>query len=270
MNELTVLIDTLRPFSQSRGEAGAGLGMTPGAIDVEWEPSPVELPPEAAAYLEARWNVYLADAQARQRSLFNGPVTRLIDASMSGDRLRLRLGPADYKTFLVTCIRDREWFKARAPQAATPALGNSVLLTHGDQALLGIRAPQVSAYGGRAHLLGGVLDLLRTERFPASAAGLVSHLLLELQEEAHLQPADLMSGNAGYPRLLGILRDEVLAQPEAAWQWETIVPLEEIGGRLDRAEHSGSLLLRRGRPDEGTWRRMTPVARYTWEAWSGR
>jgi hypothetical protein len=264
MSDLTVLVDARRHAGETRPGTPASF------VDVRWDPSPVVLPAHAADYLESRWSAYLQDARSHGKTLFNGPITRLIGATRVENRIRLHVGPADYKTFLVTRVRDRAWFQQHAPATTAAALGNSVLLTHGNRALLGLRAAGVSAYAGRAHLLGGVLDLLGSDRFPANVTGLIEHLLLELHEEAHLALADLESAGNSFPRLLGILQDEFLAQPEAAWQWETRLPLEEIEARIDPREHAGCIQLSRDSIDETTWRRMTPVARFSWQAWTGR
>ncbi len=169
----------------------------------------------------------------------------------------------------MTCLRDRAWFLARAPEAITPALGSSALLTHGDRALLGIRSPRVSAYAGRAHLLGGVVERLDTGQFSPDVAGLLAHLQLELFEEAAVTQCDL-SQEPGWPRLLAVVQEKVLSQPEAVWQWETESPLDSIGSRINTREHIGWLELSRKTPDDATWNQMTPVARYAWRIWSGQ
>jgi hypothetical protein len=151
----------------------------------------------------------------------------------------------------------------------TPALGNSVFLTHGHDALLGVRSPRVSAYPHRAHLLGGVLDLLGTAELPASVDGLVAHLRKELHEEAGVGESDLEPGGS-WPRLYAVVRDEFLGQPEALWQWETRIPLDLIGARLEPSEHSAPLQLIRDVMDQATWNLMTPIARLCWQRWSGR
>jgi hypothetical protein len=264
MNELTVLVEA----GSDRGGSGTCLDH----VKVLWEPRLIPLAPEAAEYIEERWAAYLAEAQAAGKSLFNGAVSRLIDARRDENgAVVLRLAPTDYKTFAVTRLRDRAWFEVHAPQAMAPALGNSVLMTRGQHALLGIRSPNVSVYSGRAHLIGGVLDVLGTEENPPTIEGVIAHLRLELQEEAAVTEEDLEPRGAppAWPRLLGIAQDEWLGQPEAIWQWEVRTPLEDIRWRLEPGEHTGSLLLVRGQMTDEHWRQMTPVARHAWRTWSG-
>jgi hypothetical protein len=269
MSEFTILV---APTRQADGSWGDSVD----TVRVQWEPAPPTIPAEAAEYLEQRWEIYVTEAHANQRTLFNGPITRLIDAHRSATgEIQLVLGPADYKTFLVAHLRDRPWFRVHAPGVSAAALGNSVLLTRGDRALLGIRSPRVSAYADHAHLIGGVLDLLtEAERQVPSAEHLVAHLLKELGEEASVTASDLMprNGTAGrgrWPRFYGVARDEFLAQPEAIWQWEVCTPLAEIAARLAPQEHGGAVEVTRERPPRELWERMTPVARHTWQVWAG-
>lgn len=217
----------------------------------------------ARAHIDERWDVYMADARAHGKTLFNGPISRLIEARREGERVVLTLGPGDYKTFIVTAMRDRAWFAAHTPEAIVGALGNSVLLTRGGRALLGIRSKETSAYAGRAHLIGGVLDELGSAEFPASRAGVLAHLRLELEEEASVRAEDLV----GEPVFLGVVRDSFLSQPEAIWQWESAVELEEIAGRLNAQEHHGATVVGKGGVGEEVWAQMTPVARAAWGKW---
>ena len=212
MNDVTVLVDA-GGGALARGESPA-VGIAVDRVEVVWEETQAAMPAAAREYLDARWVAHVAEARAQGKTLFNGPITRLIAAGWEHGRVVLRMGPADYKTFVVTRLRDRAWFEAHAPGVSVGAMGNSTFLTRGDRALLGIRSPQVSAYARRAHLLGGVLELLGTEAFPATAGGMVAHLRMELREEGALGEDELAREG---PRLLGVVQDEFLAQPEAVW-----------------------------------------------------
>jgi hypothetical protein len=257
-NALTTLIDLPNPLN-------------PDCLHIHWNPTSIVTSSEVAEYIESRWATYAAEAHAAGKTLFNGLITRLISARAKARNheahIVLTLGPADYKTFLVSCLRDHDWFQKNAPTAIALALGNSALLTHGSRALLGIRSEKVSAYPGRAHLFGGVAELLNTEKFPATAAGLVAHLELELHEEAGIGPAELSPAG---PRLVGLAQDNVLHQPELFWQWETAVELEQLVERLDAAEHSGFLILDKKEIASVSWERLTPVARHVVQQWAGQ
>jgi hypothetical protein len=209
------------------------------------------------------WEGYLREAKANGGNLFDGPVTLLRSARMEDGKVILELGPGQFKDFVVTVCRDRDWFLKHEPDALRPTLGNSMLLTHKGAAMLGVRSDRVSAYARRAHLVGGMMERLGTERFPASIVGILKHLRLELSEEAALETREL----APEPRLLGVVRDEILGQPDLVWQWETRIPLEEVAGRLDREEHTAAVLLGKSDIPPGTWEQMTPVARTAWTLW---
>ncbi|HVT81890.1 MAG TPA: hypothetical protein VHM90_14685 [Phycisphaerae bacterium] len=252
-DELTMLLELAEPLAAQR-------------VKVEWDPAGIVLSKQAAIQIEEQWRLSLAEAKAAGRSLFNGAISRLISAGRDGQgNVALRLGPTDYKTFLVSCMLDGEWFAKMMPECVAAALGNSALLTQGDRALLGVRSQKVSAYPGRAHLFGGVLEVLGTEKFPASAAGLVAHLQLELQEEAGMGADDL---SAEGPRVLGLAYDKVLHQPELFWQWETRIHLEDVARRINEEEHNGTVLVDRERVGELMGAPMTPVARYVVEKWA--
>lgn len=238
-------------------------------VHVVWDPQRRAVSAEAAAYIDARWEHYTAEARARGWSLFDGPITQLLEVHVENwPQIVLRLGPSDYKTFLVTRLRDRAWFEAHAPEAKALALGNSALLTRGDEALLGLRSQRVSAYPGRLHMFGGVVEALGTPQLPASTQGLLKHLEVELQEEARLEPRELEPSG---PHLLSIALDEFLGQPEVVWQWETLIPLPKIAARLSAEEHAGHLIVRRGggEMNDEIWRDMTPMAQQAWRVWSG-
>jgi hypothetical protein len=255
MNDLTVLVDG---------------PLVAGEVEIEWVATSPPISETARAEIERQWERHVAQARAQGQSLFNGAITRLIRAKEAGGggarRVILMLGPADYKSFVVTVMRDREWFLAHAPDAMAYGLGNSVLMTQGDRALLGVRSSGTSAYAGRAHVIGGVLELLGSPELPATMEGILTHLRREMQEEASVGEADVVAA----PMLLAIVRDEFLSQPELVWQWEISGDLRRIAARLDAQEHRGALILERAGIPAATCELMTPVARAAWERWRSR
>lgn len=234
------------------------------AVEVVWAGEDERGSADAREYIEQRWAGYLADARAAGRSLFNGPITWLKSWRVAEGRLWLELGATDYKTFLVTVLRNREWFLWSAPDAMRPGLGNSVLLTRGDrggEALLGVRSAKVAAYPGRGHLFGGVLDYLRDKE--RNQSGLVGHVHKELQEELGMGTHEV-----GAARPLGLYRDSFLGQPELVWQMESSVGWDELAGRMDREEHDGLRVVGADGVG-GAGAGWTPVAQAAWEDWRG-
>lgn len=237
-------------------------GITSENIHVVWPPEPTPLSKEARHRIDQTWTACLAEAQKLGKNLFNAPIIRFLSASFQDSRLELHLGPSDYKSFIVTCLRDRPWFLANAPAAIAPGLGNSALITHKNEALLGIRSAKVHAYANRAHVIGGVLEPAPSPSTPDTTA-LLSHLAKEVQEELHLSTHAF----AAAPRLLAFMHEEFLGQPELTWQWETREPLVKLKATLDPAEHSDLIILRKDSVDEQTHARMTPLARAAVRAW---
>lgn len=188
-------------------------------------------PPEILDRIEALWDDYMLAASRDGRLLFNSSVAGLKSAAVSNGILHLELAATDYKTFLVTTLRDRAWFEVNFPSAITPALGNSILLTHGDTVYLGVRSNQVAAYPHWAHLFGGVLDW--PTRWNNGAEILMEHLYKELEEELGLASDNL----AAPPTVLALMRDPVLAQPELVWHGELKQPLAQCTDALNAQEH---------------------------------
>ena len=188
-------------------------------------------PPDISARIEWRWKECVDAARRDGRMLFNGPVAYMKRTSTNTGIWHLELAPTDYKTFLVTTLRDRAWFEQHCPAAVTPALGNSILLTHGSVAYLGVRSKAVAAYPKRAHLFGGVLDWPKYHGNTGDV--LLEHLYLELNEELGIGPNWLTAP----PRVLGLLRDRALAQPELVWHGELNQPLQVHGNALNAQEH---------------------------------
>jgi len=243
----------------------------PPELRLEWIAAPPQFSPDVQEHIDQRWALYQSAAHAGGQSLFNGPTTLYRGHRISGRTLTLLLSPGDYKTHVVTAMRDVPWFAAHAPESIFPALGNSVLLTSGDQVVLGIRSPRVSHFAGRGHVFGGTLDPLATPQMPAQIESLITHLRNELHEELALMDADMI----GPPRLLGLFRDSDLAQPELTWHWATRLSVEELRQKITDDEHAGlmtlpldaqaSANLNAHLPDQ-----LTPLALAAWRVQSGR
>lgn len=227
-------------------------------VFLSWQ-NPAPLSALARARIENRWAHYVSEATPADRVLFNGPVTALAAFASQPLALLLQVFPSDYKTFLVTTLRDHDWFKANAAEAIASALGNSVLLTHGGRAALGVRSAKMAAYAGFGHLFGGVLDMASGARLTGSGI-LLQHLRRELREELGLEARDL----SGDPTLLGLARDRALHQPELIWQWELCSPPETLRQGLNKDEHDRVLILENLKE---TTARLTPASRLAITLW---
>lgn len=215
----------------------------------------VDIPRAAEAEIDRLWRKELAAAKAENKKLFNGPILYLRDVNAGIEHLTLHLALADYKSFLVTTLRYYDLFARAFPVNITPALGNSVLLTCGNHLLLGVRSSLVAAYPGRAHLFGGVLEPPAHETGNHSLNNssvhathpLLDHLRRELHEELHLFPTDLI----GTPRVMLLVQDLFLHQPELIWHWEISERFLQCGtpGKqaMDRHEHERIIQVKRMR-----------------------
>ncbi len=212
-------------------------------------------PPEIRDRIDDWWRESVDEAQRENRTLFNAPVAFLKACAVCGERLHLELAETDYKTFLVTTLRNRDWFEHHCPTAITPALGNSILLTFNNTAYLGLRSRAVAAYPGWAHLFGGVLDW--PNNLAMGSEVLMTHLHRELHEELKLETDSL----AAPPRLLGLFRDPFLGQPELVWHGMLKSPLEKLFA--DDIEHDDLLLVAWNQSDNrmALGAHLTPVSR---------
>lgn len=235
-------------------------------VRVHWNGPANRICDAAETYLNARWNTYVQDAEARGGRLFNGSITCLAGYSQEHDALYLHLYQSDYRRFLVTTVRDRAWFAAHAPEAITPALGNSALVTGGSVAVLGVRSPRVAAYAGHAHLIGGAMDALAAPDLPPTAEGIVTHLQRELAEELGLTEGDL----APAPTLLGLFRDTHLAQPELVWHWPLragAAGVAHLARQMDASEHTYLHMVERDSDASASPPPLTPMAQAALACW---
>ena len=143
----------------------------------------------------------------------------------------LRMGPADYKTFVVTRLRDPGVVWEKCAGGEVGAMGNSAFVTRGDQALVGDSVAEgVRMRGGR--IWGGCWSCWGRRSFRRRWAGWCAS-------------ADGVARGGGvgddewrcgewrrWPRLMAVVEDGFLAEPEAVWQWEVEVSLEVVAPRF--------------------------------------
>lgn len=236
------------------------LARGPFALDqllITWNPEPRDIPTAAIDFIDERWDSYRNEARRTSRMLYNGLVAELRSAAVNDNRLEISLSPTDYKTFLISTIRDRDWFLSNAPNSISPALGNSILLTSGDKAVLGVRSKAVAAYPGWAHLFGGVLNAPDITGAILDTSFVLAHLYQELQEEINLSP-DLLTAP---PRMLALLRDDFLNQPELTWHAPLKCPIAHLIKSLNIEEHDQFVVMDMAKPAESSGFELTPIAR---------
>jgi 8-oxo-dGTP pyrophosphatase MutT (NUDIX family) len=132
---------------------------TERAIRTRWFDQRLHLTEEVARLVADAWDEAKVEATAHGRSLFPGPLTRLLGASDSGDTLTLDLGPTDFREFVGTNLRHPEIAEQHGRNALANPLGVSVAVVTADgQLLIQQRSHQVFEYPGFFHVCGGNVE----------------------------------------------------------------------------------------------------------------
>lgn len=193
----------------------------PSQVLLEYFPSTRPHIPEVEAAISAAWT----EGLARTPKLFDGPMCRLESFSAAPASLTLRLSPTSYKVFYGTNLYRPHLRATHGSEAfANPVGLSAALVTSDDYLLFGRRTANVAYYPNRTHPFAGSLE-------PTDATPFAG-IHRELAEELSLTPAELHS-----PRLLGIVSDDTLQQPELIIQIHTHKTLADLSSSLDPAEH---------------------------------
>lgn len=232
-------------------------------LRVSLVPSGLRLTPVLESAIEQAWN-----EASRQPGvhLFDGPLCRLERVAQDDGVLHLSLSPTSYRIFMGTNARHPEWADRYGPQVMAAAVGTSVVLRSDDGRLVfGRRSQRVALYPGCAHPFGGTMEP------PADGAApdLLGEMRRELQEEVGLSAGDLTD-----LRVIALVEDRRLRQPELVYAAHTALTSTAIAARLDAEEHTACWLL----PDDEAaisavftaGEAMTPVLAGTLLAWGWR
>jgi 8-oxo-dGTP pyrophosphatase MutT (NUDIX family) len=167
--------------------------------------------------------------------LFDGPLCRLEHLAVDGDGLHLRLSRTTYRIFIGTNAGHPQWADDPGRQVMADPLGTSVILRSSDGVLVfGRRSQRVALYPGFVHPFGGTLEPPET----GIEVDLLEEMRRELHEEAGLTRADLSD-----LRVIALVEDHRLRQPELVYAAQTHLSAEAISSRLDLHEHSACWLL---------------------------
>jgi hypothetical protein len=172
--------------------------------------------------VDERWT---AAVQRGGRTLFDGPLARLDRCRLSGDRLHLDLSATSYRFFWGTNVSDPS---LPDDDRADPLGTSAVVLSADGHLILGRRSPSMALYPGRVHPFGGCVE-------GGARSDVLAETARELAEEVGLHADDLCD-----LRLLAVVRDHALAQPEALCLATTRLDRATTLSRLDAAEHSSA------------------------------
>lgn len=226
-------------------------------------PSNLRLNPTLSAAIERVWQ----EALSRQGvHLFDGPLCRLEDLRIDERGLHLGMSPTSYRIFMGTNGRHPQWADEFGRQVMADPIGTSVALRSADGVLVfGRRSARVALYPGHAHPFGGTMEP-PTE---GSTVDILEEMRRELREEAGITTDDLID-----LRVIAVIEDRHLRQPELVYAAECRLPVADIISRIDAEEHSGSWLLadERGAIEQalGNGQKITPVLAGTLLAWGWR
>jgi 8-oxo-dGTP pyrophosphatase MutT (NUDIX family) len=234
------------------------LAMGPWAedgLDVRRVSASRRIVPDVERQVDAAW------AAAKSRlgdKLFDGPMCRLESWRAGGGRLDLALSETSYRPFLGTNLTHPELAATHGADVLANPVGLSpALLTRDGHLVMGRRNDSVAYYPWHVHPFAGALE-------PRDVPRIFDGVRRELAEEVGLAAADTTD-----LRMLGIVRDRALLQPEFIFAAVTRLTLAELERGLDDAEHHGvwsahaiepsvdAVLSAIGTPSA---ERMTPVA----------
>lgn len=226
-------------------------------------PSGLRLTPDQQAVIADEWN---AATSQRGVDLFDGPLCRLESLAVDERGLHLRVSPSSYRIFIGTNCRHPQWADEHGRQAMADPIGTSVILRSGDGVLVfGRRSQRVALYPGRVHPFGGTMEP-PTHGAPPDP---LAEMRRELAEEIGITGGDVCD-----LRIIGVIEDLRLRQPELIYAAQTALPAAAIAARLDLHEHTACWLL----PDDQARieavltgiEAITPVLAGTLLAWGWR
>ena len=193
-----------------------------------------------------RWDQSERLAAAQGKLLFAGPLCRLVKHESSPDRLRLFLGPTDYREFLGT---NMQWQRIESHTGAAELphyLSNAIAVcaairTSDGKLVAGRRSQRVMEHPGRWHVPGGNVDPRTHVR--EGSIDVFRAILAELQEELGCSDDRVSLMCVSLIRPLDSRKPELLFLADVRYTWPELLDLPKD------AEHD-ELLCIDDRPEE--------------------
>ena len=202
-------------------------------LHLQQVPSRRRIDPAVESAIAQSWSQGLI----RTPKLFDGPMCRLeMLTPLENSTLKIDVSLTSYKTFYGTNLYHPELRAAYGSEVMANPIGLSPALVTADNHLVfGRRNQTLAYYPGRIHPFSGALE---PHEHPFAA------VRRELAEELGLTDADL------HPdiRLLGVVEDRRLIQPEFIFHVATTRTLTELRQSLDPDEHQGIASIRPDQP----------------------
>lgn len=196
----------------------------PSGVSVRWGPCGRREEPHVERLIAETWDRSIGRPGLQ---LFDGPMCRLERWTADESRLELIISRTSYRLFFGTNLMNPTLADRYGPAVMSNPLGVSAALVSADgMFLLGRRSATVAYYPLRTHPFAGALE-------PRDAADIFDAVLRELSEELRLEPGELAD-----LRLVGIVEDHGLRQPELIFTVRTTRTSTDLMRQLDRMEHN--------------------------------
>lgn len=224
-------------------------GLRPGEVVYRQTGGVYRVPDELVGAVERAWEEGLASG----RRLFDGELVRLegyreVKGALGAAWLELELGRVTYKPFYGLHMARRDLLPAEASRRPNPLGVSAVMRLACGRLVMGWRGAGVAYYPGRLHPVAGGMEPGDADVFAAARR--------ELLEELSL-PAGWDNGAAW--QLVGLVRDVVLAQPEAVVLVDVVLEAGQLGPSGD--EHTRLELIAPTGLTSSLWAALTPVGR---------
>ena len=209
-------------------------------VTVNWSDQRRQCNDELRRLIDQAWELALWHAKKGGRTIFDGPLCRLISYTVDAGRFDMTLGPVSYKEFVGTNQTQAYVRYLHGPEALADPLGVSASIVTADGfLLLGLRSTHVAQYPERLHPIGGTVE-------PRDETGLIDPFQSMLDEFAEETGAAL--DNVSDITLLGLVRDKNTVQPELIFDLKVDVDAAAIrrGAEtaVDAEEHTNIVPVR--------------------------
>ncbi|NOS99213.1 MAG: hypothetical protein HOP29_01135 [Phycisphaerales bacterium] len=181
------------------------------------------------ALIEETWKRETGRAEASGRRLYDAPVGRLRDATVTNGRMHLSLEDTTYREFVGTNLYNAATVSQFSGGMLADALGTSaVAITADGRIVMGRRSERVSFHQGHLHTFGGLLE--ERDRLSDGRYDVYAGIRREIREELGIG-----AGAISDLVCVGLVRDASIQQPELLFDASLAVTSVELKRRFEAA-----------------------------------